>query len=87
MLRVLASMYSSSLRRSRSFHRTGIGVAAGVIIAGVAFVTAAMFRLELLETARSSGFAVALGGAMLVFGILSIASYGLIRVIEWANRS
>jgi hypothetical protein len=80
-------MFSSALRRRRSFHRIGIGVAAAVMAAGIGLITAAIFRLHLLEeTEDSSELAIALGGAMVVLSVLSIAAYGVIRAIEWANR-
>jgi hypothetical protein len=80
-------MFSSALRRRRSFHRIGIGVAAAVMAAGIGLITAAIFRLHLLEeTEDSSELAIALGGAMLALSVLSIAAYGVIRAIEWANR-
>ena len=80
-------MYSSTLRRHRSFHRIGIGVAAAVMAAGIGLITAAIFRLHLLEeTEDSSELAIALGGAMVALSVLSIAAYGVIRAIEWANR-
>ena len=80
-------MFSSALRRRRSFHRIGIGVAAAVMAAGIGLITAAIVRLHLLEeTEDSSELAIALGGAMVVLSVLSIAAYGVIRAIEWANR-
>jgi len=79
-------MYSRTLRRRRSFHRIGIGVAAAVMATGIGLITAAIFRLHLLEEAQDSELAIALGGAMVVLGVLSIAAYGVIRAIEWANR-
>ena len=80
------AMYSSRLRPNRSFHRIGIGAAAVVMLAGVALIAAAVFRLHLLETAMGSELAIAVGGALVVFSILSIAAYGVVRLIEWANR-
>jgi hypothetical protein len=79
-------MYSSALRRRRSFHRIGIGVAAAVMAAGIGLITAAIFRLHLLEETQDSELAIALGGAMVVLSVLSIAAYGVIRAIEWATR-
>jgi hypothetical protein len=70
----------------RSFHRIGIGVAAAVMATGLGLITAAIFRLHLLEEAQDSELAIALGGAMVVLSVLSIAAYGVIRAIEWANR-
>jgi flagellar motor component MotA len=55
--------------------------------AGIGLITAAIFRLHLLEEAEdSSELAIALGGAMVALSVLSIAAYGVIRAIEWANR-
>jgi hypothetical protein len=54
------------------------------VLAGVALIAAAVFRLHLLETAQGSELAVAV--ALVVFSILSIAAYGVVRLIEWANR-
>ena len=45
-----------------------------------------MFRLDLVETINGYDLALALGIALVVLGMLSIASYGVVRAIEWANR-
>jgi hypothetical protein len=79
-------MYSSVLRRRHSFHRVGIGIAAIVMAAGLALIAAAVVRLDLLETLHSGTFAIVLGFALVALGVLSIASYGVVRAIEWINR-
>jgi hypothetical protein len=79
-------MYSSVLRRRRSFHRIGIGIAVIVMAVGIALIAAAIVRLDLLERLRGNDLAIALGGALIALGVLSIVSYGLVRAIEWASR-
>ena len=79
-------MYSRVLRRRQSFHRIGIGIAAIVIAAGIALISAAIVRLDLLQSLRGNDFAIALGCAFVALGALSIAAYGLVRAIEWVSR-
>ena len=71
----------------RSFHQLGILVASIVMAIGLTLIAvAAIFRLDIMETIGSREIAVALGGALVVLGIFSIASYCVVRAIEWANR-
>ncbi len=79
-------MFSDTLRRRHRFHRLGLGIAVIVMAAGVALIAAAVVRLNLLEESRGHDLVFALGSALVVLGILSIASYGVVRAIEWANR-
>jgi predicted transporter len=79
-------MYSSVLRRRRSFHRIGITVACMTIVLGLVFIAAAVVRLNLLEAPQADLFPMALGFALVALGVLSIASYGVVRAIEWASR-
>jgi len=53
---------------------------------GLAFIATGVVRLELLEEAHRDLFPMALGIALVVLGVLSIASYGAVRAIEWASR-
>ena len=78
-------MYSSVLRRRRSF-RIGITVACMTIVLGLVFIAAAVVRLNLLEAPQADLFPMALGFALVALGVLSIASYGVVRAIEWASR-
>ena len=78
------AMYSSVLRRRRSFHRIGIAVACMTILVGLAFIATAVVRLDLFEPLQ--GAPMALGLALVALGVLSIASYGVVRAIEWASR-
>ena len=80
----ISYMYSSALRRRRSFHRIGITVACITILVGLAFIATAAVRLDLLEALK--GAPMALGVALVVLGVLSVASYGVVRAIEWASR-
>jgi hypothetical protein len=58
-----------------------------VMAIGLTLIAAAvMFRLDLVETINGYDLALALGIALVVLGMLSIASYGVVRAIEWANR-
>ena len=71
----------------RSFHQLGILVASIVMAIGLTLIAgAAIFRLDIVETIGSRELAFALGGALVVLGIFSIASYCVVRAIEWANR-
>jgi len=56
-------------------------------LVGLAFIAAGVMRLELLEEAHGELFPMALGIALVVaLGVLSIASYAVVRAIEWASR-
>jgi uncharacterized membrane protein HdeD (DUF308 family) len=55
-------------------------------LVGLAFIAAGVVRLELLEEAQADVFPVAMGLALIVLGVLSIASYAVVRGIEWASR-
>jgi len=71
----------------RSFHQLGILVASIVMAIGLTLIAgAAIFRLDIVETIGSRELAFALGGALVVLGIFSIASYCVVRAIEWSNR-
>jgi hypothetical protein len=71
----------------RRFHQIGILVSSIVMAIGLTLIAAAvMFRLDLVETINGYDLALALGIALVVLGMLSIASYGVVRAIEWANR-
>jgi len=51
--RRVLSTYGSAFRRRRSFHRVGLGIAATIVATGLAFIGAAVIRLELLEFLRA----------------------------------
>ncbi len=71
----------------QSFHHLGILIASIVMAIGLTLIAAAaIFKLDLVETLPGRELALALGGALVVCGIFSIVSYGVIRAIEWANR-
>jgi uncharacterized membrane protein len=55
-------------------------------LVGLAFIAAGVMRLELLHEAQGDIFAMALAIALVALGVLSIASYAVVRAIEWANR-
>jgi hypothetical protein len=60
---------------------------AGVIIAtGLAFMAAAVIRLELLELLRADTFSIVLGVTFVLIGMIAIAAYGVVRAIEWFSR-
>ena len=82
----LSYMYSNPLRRRRSFHHIGIAAACMTTLVGLAFIATGVVRLELLEEAHRDLFPMALGIALVTLGVLSIASYGVVRAIEWASR-
>ena len=82
----ISYMYSSPLRRRRSFHHIGIAAACVTTLVGLAFIAASVMRLELLEEAHKELFPMALGISLVALGVLSIASYAVVRAIEWASR-
>ena len=82
----ISYMYSSPLRRRRNFHHIGIAAACMTTLVGLAFIATGVVRLELLEEAHRDLFPMALGIALVALGVLSIASYGVVRAIEWASR-
>ena len=55
-------------------------------LVGLAFIAAGVVRLDLLEEVQGDILAVALGIALVALGVLSIASYAVVRVIELASR-
>ena len=55
-------------------------------LVGLAFIAAGVVRLDLLEEAQGDVLAKALVIALVALGVLSIASYAVVRVIEWASR-
>jgi len=82
----LSYIYSSPLRRRRSFHHIGIAAACMTTLVGLAFIAASVMRLELLQEAHRELFPMALGIALAALCVLSIASYVVVRAIEWASR-
>jgi len=62
-------------------------VFAGTIIAvGLALISAAISRLDLFETLGADTLAVVAGFALVLLGAFAIATYGVIRAIEWVSR-
>jgi uncharacterized membrane protein HdeD (DUF308 family) len=55
-------------------------------LVGLAFIAAGVVRLGLLEEAPRDVLPMALGIALVALGVLSIASYAIVRAIEWASR-
>ena len=55
-------------------------------LVGLAFIAAGVLRLELLQEAHRELFPMALGIALVALCVLSIASYVIVRAIEWASR-
>jgi uncharacterized membrane protein len=55
-------------------------------LVGLAFIAASVMRLELLQEAHRELFSMALGIAVVALCVLSIASYAVVRAIEWASR-
>jgi hypothetical protein len=52
---------------------------------GLAFIGAAVTRLELFEMLSAQTFAIVAGFALLLV-VVAIAAYGVVRAIEWASR-
>ena len=84
--RGLLSSYSRVFRRRRSFHRIGVGMAGAIIATGLAFIVAAVIRLELLEFLRADTFSIVLGFTLVLLGMIAIAAYGVVRAIEGFSR-
>ena len=81
----ISYMYSRPLRR-RHTHYMGIAAACMTTLVGLAFIAAGVVRLDLLEEAQGDVLAKALVIALVALGVLSIASYAVVRAIEWASR-
>jgi hypothetical protein len=84
--RGLLSSYSRVFRRRRSFHRIGVGIAGAIIATGLAFIVAAVIRLELLEFLRADTLSIVLGFTLVLLGMVAIAAYGVVRAIERFSR-
>jgi len=69
------------------FHRVGLGIAATIVATGLAFIGAAVIRLELLEFLRADIFSIVLGLTFVLLGVIAISAYGVVRAIEWFSRS
>ena len=74
-------------RRQRSFSRPAIGVAGVIMAVGLALIGAAVNRLDLFETLGAETFAVAVGFALVLLGVIALAAYAVVRAIEWASRA
>ena len=73
--------------RQRSFSRLAIGVAGAIMAVGLALIGAAVNRLDLFETLGDDTFAVAVGFALVLLGVIALAAYAVVRAIEWASRA
>ena len=80
------STYGRAFRRRRNFHRMGLGIAAAIVATGLAFIGAAVIRLELLEFLRADTFSIVLGVTFVILGVIAISAYGVVRAIEWLSR-
>jgi hypothetical protein len=78
--------YSGESGQGRSFHRLGIAIAGAIIAVGLALIGAAISRLDLFETLGADSLAVVAGFALVLLGAFAIATYGVIRAIEWVSR-
>jgi hypothetical protein len=52
----------------------------------LAFVGAAFNRLDLFETLSAEILVIVAGFALILLGVVAIATYGLVRAIESASR-
>jgi hypothetical protein len=80
------STYSTGFRRRRSFHRIGVGIAGAIIATGLAFIGAAVIRLELLEFLPADTFSIVLGFTFVLLAMIATAAYGVVRAIERFSR-
>ena len=82
----LMSPYAIAFRRWRGFHRLGVAIAGAIMATGLAFVGAAVTRLELVELLSADTFAIVLGSAFVLVGVIAIGAYGVVRAIERFSR-
>ena len=82
----LMSPHGIAFRRRRGFHRLGVAIAGATMATGLAFVGAAVTRLELFELLSADTFAIVLGSALVLLGVIAIGAYGVVRAIEWFSR-
>jgi len=78
--------YGSESRQRRSFHRLGVAIAGAILAIGLALIGAAISRLDLFETLGADTLGVIAGFALVLLGVFAIATYGVIRAIEWVSR-
>jgi hypothetical protein len=78
--------FSGESRQGRSFHRLGVAIAGAILAIGLALIGAAISRLDLFETLGADTLAVVAGFALVLLGVIAIATYGVIRAIEWVSR-
>lgn len=64
----------------------GLGIAAAIVATGLAFIGAAVIRLELLEFLRADTFSMVLGFTFVLLGVIAISAYSVVRAIEWFSR-
>ena len=76
--------YSGESGQGRSL--LGIAIAGAIIAVGLALIGAAISRLDLFETLGADSLAVVAGFALVLLGAFAIATYGVIRAIEWVSR-
>ena len=69
--------------RDLKFHHLIIPFAAGMVAIGLTLV-AAPRRFGMLEF-LGPDLELAIGNALIVFGVFCIASYVVVRVVEWAD--
>jgi hypothetical protein len=78
--------FSGESRQGRSFHRLGVAIAGAILAVGLALIGAAISRLDRFETLGANTLAVVAGFALVLLGAFAIATYGVIRAIEWVSR-
>jgi len=66
------------------FHHLVIPIAAALVAIGLAVIKASR-SLGILEI-LGPDLALAIGSVLIVFLVFCIASYGLVRAIEWADQ-
>jgi len=66
------------------FHHLIIPIAAAMVAIGLAVIKASR-SLGILEI-LGPDLVLAIGSVLIVFGVFCIASYGLVRAIEWADQ-
>ena len=57
-----------------------------ILAIGLALIGAAISRLDLFETLGADTLGVIAGFALVLLGVFAIATYGVIRAIEWVSR-
>jgi hypothetical protein len=68
--------------RRLEFHHFVIPIAAAMVAIGLALIAAPFDVLQIL----GADLVLAIGNALIVFGVFCISSYAVVRAVEWADQ-